>query len=95
MTDKINIKKHINNLKKCNFIATVVNKDAKLYYDIDFKKPSVIMFGSEAEGLSEILADQADILATIPMSEKVESVNLSISVGVILYESLRQRKFSC
>ncbi|MDD3012322.1 MAG: RNA methyltransferase [Candidatus Gastranaerophilales bacterium] len=94
MSDKANIKKCLNNLKKCDFIATVVDKDSKLYYSIDFKKPTVIMFGSEAEGLSETLTEQADILATIPMSEKVESINLSISVGVMLYESLRQRKYS-
>jgi len=94
MTDKANIKNTINNFKKCDFIATVVNKDAKLYYNIDFTKPTVIMFGSEAEGLSEILTKQADIFATIPMNDKVESINLSISVGVMLYESIRQRKFS-
>jgi len=94
MTDKASIKKCVNNFKKCNFIATVVHKDATLYYDIDLKKPSVIMFGSEAEGLSKTLTDQADIFATIPMSEKVESINLSISVGVMLYETLRQRKYS-
>jgi len=93
MSNKSGIKSKLNSIKKCNFIATVVYKDAGLYYDVDFREPAVIMFGSEAEGLSDVLIKQADILATIPMSKKVESINLSISVGVILYESVRQRKF--
>lgn len=92
--DKTQIKKEINNIKKCDFIATTVKDKSNLYYNLDFKKPCVIMFGSEAEGLSEFLIHQADLLATIPMNEQVESINLSISVGVTLYEALRQRQFS-
>lgn len=95
MKDKSGIKQNINEIKKCDFIAAVVGKDSKIYYDIDFKKPVVLMFGSEAEGLSELLIKQADFFATIPMSKQVESINLSISVGVILYEALRQRQFNC
>lgn len=92
--EKQQIKNEINKINKCDFVATTVKDKSKSYYDLSFKNPCVIMFGSEAEGLSEFLTDQADFLATIPMSEQVESINLSISVGVILYEALRQRQFS-
>ena len=76
--------------KKLQFIATTGNsKDS--YFDVDYKTPTAIMFGSEAEGLSEDLLKQTDITAKIPMNSEVESLNLSVSVGVVLYEALRQR----
>lgn len=89
------LKEEINAYIKCNFIATVVNdeKKPKVFYNLDFSQPSVIMFGSEAQGISQDLIEQTDTLTTIPMSEKVESLNLSISVGVMLYEAYRQRNF--
>ena len=94
--DKANIKNLLEQFLNFQYLATVVKEDNKpvLYYDVDYKKPTVIMFGSEAEGLSGDLIKQADKLITIPMDESVESLNLSISVGVVLYESIRQRKFT-
>ncbi|MFH0703146.1 MAG: RNA methyltransferase [bacterium] len=93
ISEKNKIKENLNKFKKSQFIATTVKKaqNTYLYYDIDYKKPTVLMFGSEAEGLSEELLNQADKLITIPMNEQVESLNLSISAGIILYESVRQR----
>jgi len=92
---KSELKSRLNGIKKCQFLATVVKDDAsqKLFFDVDYTAPTVIMFGSEAEGLSEELARQADVYVTIPMSGGVESLNLSVSVGVILYEALRQKSF--
>jgi TrmH family RNA methyltransferase len=81
--------------KKCKFFATVVNKEnqPENYFSADFKGASVIMFGAEADGLSQCLINQADCPITIPMQDSVESLNLSISVGVVVYESLRQRMY--
>lgn len=95
MPEKGKIKETLNKFKTCQFIATTVSPDKKseLYYNIDYKKPVVLIFGSEAEGLSEELLNQADSLVTIPMSDDVESLNLSVSVGIILYEAVRQRKY--
>ncbi|MCK7521189.1 MAG: RNA methyltransferase [Ignavibacteriales bacterium] len=96
MPDKINIKNNLNKIKNSEFIATAVakNQSSQLYYDIDYKKPAVLMFGSEAQGLSAELINQADKFINIPMNSEVESLNLSVSVGVVLYEAMRQRQFS-
>lgn len=93
MSEKSEIKTRINALKECQFISTLVREGQRVYnyYDIDYKQPTVIMFGSEAEGISEELVKHTDKLINIPMNKNVESLNLSISVGVILYESVRQR----
>lgn len=95
IAEKQDLKELVNKQKKSQFVVTVVTKDRKpeIYYNIDYNQPTVLMFGSEAEGLSEKSAEMADKLITIPMNEQVESLNLSISVGVILYEAVRQRLF--
>lgn len=96
LIDKPGIKEIINKYKQCQFIATTVatEKNSVIYYDINYREPTVILLGSESQGLSQELKDQSDKLAIIPMSNEVESLNLSISVGVILYEAVRQRKYS-
>ena len=95
MSTKSDIKDKLNKFRQNNFVATVVvdNKKPVVYYEVDYRKPTVLMFGSEAEGLSEELTTQADELITIPMNQQVESLNLSISVGVVVYEAMRQRGF--
>jgi tRNA (guanosine-2'-O-)-methyltransferase len=80
-------------LKKAGFeiIATHLQKDAIPYTDVDFAKPIALVFGSEAAGISEGALAFADKVIRIPMLGMVQSLNLSVSVAVILYEALRQR----
>jgi len=82
------IKKYFSNH---TFFATSVNKnlDLKDLKDAQIKSPSVIMFGSEAFGLSEDLVNKADVYVTIPIKGDIESLNLSISIGIVLYECKR------
>ncbi len=80
-------------LKKAGYeiVATHLVRDAVPYTDIDFSRPVALVFGSEAEGISEECQAFADRNVRIPMSGMVQSLNLSVSVAVILYEALRQR----
>ncbi|OGD12487.1 MAG: hypothetical protein A2Y86_04700 [Candidatus Aminicenantes bacterium RBG_13_62_12] len=80
-------------LKKAGFeiVATHLQKDAVLYTNVDFAKPIALVFGSEAEGISDAALAFADKVVRIPMLGMVQSLNLSVSVAVILYEALRQR----
>ena len=57
-------------------------------------KPSVVVFGSEANGLS---ADELDLIGEkmlIPMENNVESLNLAVSNGIVLFEALRQNRLT-
>lgn len=72
-------------------LATHLRKDSVPYTDIDFARPTAIIFGSEAEGISEEALAFADRVVRIPMLGMVQSLNLSVSVAVTLYEALRQR----
>jgi tRNA (guanosine-2'-O-)-methyltransferase len=80
-------------LKKAGFeiVATHLKKDALPYTAVDFARPIALVFGSESEGISDGSLAFADKVVRIPMLGMVQSLNLSVSVAVILYEALRQR----
>ncbi|MGB7201573.1 MAG: RNA methyltransferase [Pyrinomonadaceae bacterium] len=60
------------------------------YTDVDWTKPRMLVIGSEAHGLSPEQKETLDELVCIPMANGVESLNLAVSVGVLLFEAKRQ-----
>ncbi len=62
----------------------------KSYTHIDWRQPRLLIFGSEAHGLSEKDLDRIDEQMQIPMENDVESLNLAVSAGIILFEAKRQ-----
>ncbi|AKG20900.1 TrmH family RNA methyltransferase [Calothrix sp. 336/3] len=60
------------------------------YWQIDWRKPSVILLGNEGAGLSAELAAMADVSVKIPLSPGVESLNVAIAAALLLYEAQRQ-----
>lgn len=63
-----------------------------IYTDIDYRGPSAIVVGSEDEGLSPLFLKEADVLVRIPMRGNADSLNVSVSGAVILFEAVRQRR---
>lgn len=72
-------------------IGTEMNAKIK-YYDQDYKFPIAIVIGNEGEGISSLVKKNCDILINIPMKGKINSLNASVSTGIILYEVLKQRR---
>lgn len=70
-------------------VCADVNAD-KSYLETAWKKPHLLIFGSEAHGLKDDERAQIDESLLIPMENKVESLNLAVSCGVILFEAKRQ-----
>jgi TrmH family RNA methyltransferase len=62
-----------------------------LYWDVDLRQPAAIAVGTEDEGLSEFWMSKADMKAKIPMLGRVNSLNVSVSTALIVYEAVRQR----
>lgn len=60
-------------------------------YQVDFLAPTVVVMGSEEDGISPGLMEQCDHLAQIPMYGKVGSLNVSVATGIILFEATRQK----
>ena len=76
-----------------SLVVTAVDAgDGTNYTSLDWKKSRMLVFGSEAHGLSKEELASAEERVMIPMKNDVESLNLSVSCGVILFEALRQRE---
>lgn len=90
--------RHANLHKTCLFlqdsglqIVACTEKTTDYIYAPDYTMPTAIVMGSEDEGISNDLLRISDHLAKIPMAGKIESLNVSVAAGVILYEAIRQR----
>lgn len=63
------------------------------YWEVNWRRPSLIMLGNEGAGLSAELAALADLQVKIPLSSGVESLNVAIAAALMLYEAQRQKSF--
>lgn len=61
------------------------------YTKIDYNIPAVIIVGNEEKGIRRLTADKCDHLVRIPMKGEVQSLNVSVATGILLFEVLRQR----
>jgi len=61
-------------------------------YNTDLDRPLAVVMGAEGTGLRHNTREQCDMLVRIPMAGEVESLNVSVAAGVVLYEALRQRQ---
>ena len=63
----------------------------QLYWSVAYTLPTLFLFGSEATGLSQETLAKGDAAVCMPMEGSVTSLNLAVSVGVLLYEVKRQQ----
>lgn len=89
-----NITESINKLKQEGLwiCGTAVDSE-KYYFKQDLTGPLAIVIGNEGKGMSDLVQKNCDFLVKIPMMGKVESLNASVSTGIILFEALKQRNF--
>ena len=89
-----NITDSINKLKEEGlWICGTSISAEKYYFNQDLTGPLGIVIGNEGKGMSDLVEKNCDFLVKIPMMGKVESLNASVSTGIIVYEALKQRKF--
>ncbi len=87
-----NLKKTIQYLKDSGLqVIACTEKTEEILYSSDFTAPTAILMGSEEDGISPEYLKLCDRRAKIPIYGKIESLNVSVSAAVILYEALRQR----
>lgn len=87
-----NLANAIDELKKEGFwiVGSFLGK-SKPYTEIDYKMPLALIVGNEEKGIRKLTADKCDFLVHIPMKGKIQSLNVSVATGIILFEILRQR----
>lgn len=87
-----NITDTIKILKQKDIWIYAGDMDGKInYYDQDFTGACAIVIGSEGFGISRLVKENCDIIVKIPMKGKINSLNASVSAGILIYEIVRHR----
>ena len=73
-------------------ILTAQLQDSSVYYDVDMTCGTAIVMGTESTGLTPIWRKAADAHILIPMLGRLDSLNVSVSAAILLYEAVRQRQ---
>ncbi|MBO4339924.1 MAG: RNA methyltransferase, partial [Bacteroidales bacterium] len=73
-------------------ILTAQLQDSVLYYDSDMRHAVALVMGTEATGLSQAWREAADAHIRIPMLGRLDSLNVSVSAAILLFEAVRQRQ---
>ena len=87
-----NLNRFIEDLKERNIWVVGTSGDATMSYtDWDWTTPTALVLGAEGSGLHRLVAENCDALVKIPMYGKIDSLNVSVAAGVVLFEARRQR----
>jgi 23S rRNA (guanosine2251-2'-O)-methyltransferase len=87
-----NLASFIEELKERNvWVVGVESSGAMVYTDFDYRGALALVFGGEGRGLHRLVRERCDAVVSIPMRGKVSSLNVSVAVGVVLFEALKQR----
>jgi 23S rRNA (guanosine2251-2'-O)-methyltransferase len=87
-----NLKQTIEFLKNSGLqLVACTEKAGKNYYEADFTLPTAIILGSEEDGVSEEYLKRSDIKVKIPLMGEIESLNVSVASGIVLFEAVKQR----
>jgi 23S rRNA (guanosine2251-2'-O)-methyltransferase len=88
----VNLSRTVDEIKKEGlWIVGLEPAAPQSYTSLDYKGPIGIVVGGEGKGIREGLLKHCDHLVSIPMMGRVESLNVSVAVGILLYEIRRQR----
>lgn len=81
----------ISKLKKSGYWIVGTDMDGEDYTKIDYNMPVCLVIGNEGKGMSKIVSDNCDYVATIPMVGKVNSLNASVSLAIVLSHIVSSR----
>ena len=86
-----NISQTIESLKKEGIWFVCADMDGEVMYNLNLKGPIGVVIGSEGEGVSRLVKEKCDFIASIPMKGQIDSLNASVAAGILCYEIVRQR----
>jgi len=86
-----NLKKTMDDLKEKGLWFVCADMDGTKMYDLNMTGPIGLVIGSEGEGVSRLVRENCDMVASIPMKGDIDSLNASVAAGILAYEIVRQR----
>ena len=91
----INIARALEELRDLSVWSVGLDGSASEPYDaVDYTQPTALVLGAEAKGLRHLVRERCDRVVRIPMAGPVESLNVSVAAGVVLFEAARQRRLA-
>ena len=87
-----NLSNTIKYLKENGFWIVGTDMSGTSYDEIDYSGKIAIVIGNEGKGMSKIVRESCDFIASIPMRGKINSLNASVATGIIVYEAIKSRK---
>jgi 23S rRNA (guanosine2251-2'-O)-methyltransferase len=92
VADVVNIARSLETLKEAGVWTVGLAGDGATRYDeVDYTLPTALVVGSEGSGLRRLVRERCDWVVSIPMRGHVQSLNVSVAAGVVLFEAVRQR----
>ena len=93
MAEVVNIARALEALKDAGVWTVGRAGDAQKSYDrVDYTSPTALVVGAEGKGLRRLVRERCDWLVSIPMGGHVQSLNVSVALGIVLFEAVRQRQ---
>ena len=86
-----NLSKTIEDLKKEGLWFVCADMDGETMYNLNLKGPIGVVVGSEGEGVSRLVKEKCDFVASIPMKGQIDSLNASVAAGILCFEIVIQR----
>lgn len=86
-----NLNQAILKLKEKGFWVVGTDMIGTTYSDIDYKGKIAIIIGNEGNGMSRLVKENCDFIASIPMKGTTNSLNASVAAGIVIFEALKQR----
>lgn len=86
-----NLVRTVEKLKESGFWVYGADAGGETCGKIDFAEKTVLIMGSEGQGISQLLEKQCDTIVSIPTCGKIDSLNVSVATGVLLYEIFRRK----
>lgn len=88
-----NIKHAIHQMKENKIMVIGVEADAPTsLWEVDLAQPIAVVVGSEGKGIRKTVKEYCDLIVSLPMKGRINSLNVSVATGILLFEILRQRQ---
>lgn len=92
IVEVVNLKQTIDELKQDGFWFVGTDLTGEDYRTIDYRGKIALIIGNEGKGMSRLVKESCDFMATIPMQNGIDSLNASVASGIMIYEVVRNRK---
>ena len=91
IVEVVNLSNTINKLKDMGYWVYAADMDGKDYREIDYSGKTALIIGSEGRGIKHNLIENSDMVVSLPMKGKINSLNASVAAGILIYEIMKYK----